>query len=83
MMPHENMNLAEVHVGSEITGHLASRVLGKEVGRAARLPKASYKWKLMSLAGPVLGPLKSCEGVSLPCLPLCTLTRFFHCPRYY
>lgn len=52
-MPRENMNL---RVGSEITGHLAPGVLGKETCRAARLIRASYEWRLMSVAGPTLGP---------------------------
>lgn len=81
-MPCENMNLAEVRIGSEITGHLAPGVQQKEVCRAARLLRASYEWRLMSLGGPTLGSLKSCQGVSLLCPPLCTLTRFFHCLRY-
>lgn len=80
-MPHENMN-PEVCVRSEITEHLVSGVLRQEGCRAVRLFRASYEWRLIRLAGPTLRTLKSWGGVSLPC-PLCPLTRFFHCLRYY
>jgi len=82
-MPGENMNLAEVCTGSEITGHLAPGVLGEDACRAARLLRASYEWRLTSLAGPTLQSLQGCDGVSLLCPPLCTLTGFFRCLRYH